>query len=301
MLEKYSDKDRIIFKGEFQTKLFEDIRKNSNKPDWYKNVLDVIGVRSIPYIYGLKKGEYRLGVGQLRALLNNFHFLDKSTIEKNIEKIETYEELRSRLGKAGGGVGGKRMFEMHPEKLRKQAKLGGRATLKKYGNEYFKNLAKENASKGGFASVEKSQPTEQMNKIMKENETLGLSLNKDFFVNYTLRCDKNLRNVDFVYFRNNEIIAVEEVTKIIPYRKQMFFRLLEIVELRKILPKQIQIIFTFKYEKNNYARYPVRIDPGIILELLGEGTIPIIDNKKSCRARVISKIINNRDISKYLT
>lgn len=297
-IESYSEKDRISFKNRFEEILFDTIKRTVGKA-WYKKVSLILGLAN-SQIYYIKYGKCRLSVGQLKKLITKFPFILDLQIENNIKEIETYEKLRSRLGKAGGSVGGKRILELYPGKLQKQASLGGRATLRKYGKPYFKRLAETSARKGGFAAVKKSAPTEQMKNIINENNRLGLEINKDFFVNHTLIFDKYMKNVDFAYFKNKKLFLVEEATEITPYRKQMYSILLDLLKLRELLPRSIKVLFTFRSQKRGKQNI-LRIDSSIILEMIKENIIPIVyDGQYGDREKVILDILSKKDISKYI-
>lgn len=289
----------ISFVDRFEKNIFSEVEKYLGIK-WNRKLRRVLGI-SESQLYCIRNGKYRLSVGHLRKLILAFPFLLDLKLENQIVDIETYKNMKSRAGKIGGRIGGKRVLELYPGKLQKQAKFGGLATLNKHGKKHFKKLAKKYARKGGFASVEKSKPTEQMINIIKENKLLGLKREKDFSVNYTIKSNEDMRNVDFVYFKNCKISIVEDVTEIIPYKKQMYPRLLEIIKLKKMLSKNVRIVFTFRVKKKNRAKIIQRIDPGIVLELLKENIVPIIYEDKIKRKEIIQKLLKNKNISDYLT
>jgi len=287
---------RIEFEGDFQKKLFCDIRESYKNKDswWLEDVAIVLNLKAPSNIYMLKNEQLRLSSKQLELLLNAFPHLNQLNPEKHIKRIESYEQWHSRAGKKGGLIGGPKNIE----RLKSIAKKAGGTTLKKYGIEHFRNIAKIGASNGGLAVAEKQKPTKQMRKLI----SLNSSLNIHFKINHTISTNSEKKNVDFVYFRDRDIAFLEEATETMPYRKIFYAKALGIFELKN--NTHYPVIFTFSLKKKEKDKN-VTIDvPGEALLTLHQNGILLVPFKEDWlvhRKRLITALVNSDKayINKY--
>ena len=214
---------------------------------------------------------------------------------------ETLHMVRSKAGRKGGIIGGNRFLELYPGKLQSQAKLASKAYVKKYGIEFLRESARKISKVGGFAAAEKSEPTIQMRRCIIQNIILNLDIGKDFEINQTMKNGDEAHNVDFVYFKNEKILFIEEVTSIIPYNKIFFAKVLELVELKNWLYSKgfkVPVLFNFIREKKDSTKTLKKVSFLALFSLFENGIIPIFDDNK--RKLIIRGLLKGKYPMNYM-
>jgi len=302
-LQKLNPTDRIRFEEGIQARtislILQQLKNNGVATAW-KYLGNILGV-NYTMISNYKNEQTRLSAMQLHKLIKSFPFLIELNLDSYMTGMETLYQMKSRAGKLGGKIGGQRILQLYPGKLQSQAQQAGRAFVNKYGIEFCRQKAKSISRLGGFAAIEKSEPTPQMRRLIIQNGELNLRLDKDFKINYTIRIGNQAHNVDFVYFKNNDISFIEEVTTAIPYDKIFFAKVLELVELKDWLylnKLDVPIVFDFIMEKSDSTKTVKRVPLLALFSLIENNIIPIFDSNE--RKLIIKYLMNAKYPSAYM-
>jgi len=176
-------------------------------------------------------------------------------------------------------------------KIKRDGKKAAKSILKKYGHDYFRKIGKiggknqktywtrerslKQCNYGRLGGLKRVMRTKYFNRqekhVFEENKRLDLKFKSNYFLDNEL-------NFDFVYFKNGNIIGVEETT-LNPFRGLASF-----IEKRSKIEKEIPFIVTFK---KSY--------PQIVSFLLKMNIIPLNLNQ---RRLFIKKILNPKSRNK---
>ena len=155
---KLNKRSSLTFKK--LNKLYQKVKQETNNFKEFKQELIIKNPESVR-LFRIMIGK---GLVEFSRLLNKSASTIQSLEEKRwnirIQTAKKYIDIIKNLNK-------KYIFSSIPyEKRVRKGKIGGKATLKKYGRNYFVNLAKKGASLGGIA-VSKKYPHEHYQKIGK--------------------------------------------------------------------------------------------------------------------------------------
>lgn len=324
-LNKIPDSSRIHFLGNYQQELMLLAKKKAIErfphESWRKVVAKVIA-RNPRMVSHYKCQGSALTARQVRSL-SDFISLPTKEIDKHIAKVRKNYEWCSDGGKAcfrkygkdhyieiskkAGKMVGNMLFQKYgSEYFRKKGKLGGRlgyeTILRKYGIEKLREWAYKAAPIGGLKSAENRFPTKQQKRLAEWNSKCGLVLNEDFELNYTVKFGEGTAyNFDFAYFKNFNLLALEEATAVAPSRADVYSRVLDIIERKKWLEEHglnIPIMFSVERVKNVGREFKFPAD--MLLVLMGENIIPVFSDDLDSRTNVIKCFFENKSPTSYI-
>lgn len=307
---------RVVFKESY---LYELIKIASKKVGNQKILANKLGFSRGSTISKYKKG---LQIPSCSTVKKIAKIVEISTGEliDNIKEIRKENWWRKECGRKGGITTfrkyGSEFYKKLNGKLQekydhKYFKNLGFKTYKKYGKEHMRKMAskagkllpviypeekKKWGKIGGMIGPERQKPTKQEINLMEENIKSGIN---NFKVHKSIGNGEGFKNFDFVYFLNDKIALIEEVTDIPPIKNRICSKVLEIYESKIFLKKAnifVPMILTFNYEKESTTKIRAPLDA--INILLQENILPVFyDRNPTKRITLIEGILNSNNIA----
>jgi hypothetical protein len=295
--------DRVVFKNGLQRKLLELARDKTPHLSWKEfanNVLNVTGRMMFCYL----NESSRLSLKQVEKLANFVDIPFNKLIDEWIVKIIKKNEALKEYGKRGGKIGAANVLrkygrlgwhidgdvprnlltrhftEVDIGKARENGKKGWERLVEKYGIESVKRMMSKNARKYNLKrSLLNQKPQPQERELVREN----IINNLKFEFNMILGKGIDWRCFDFVYFSDDKLILVEEVTSVNYIHKGQF---LDFVEKKNWLMKKFNVPLIVTFEKKLQR-------PDLFLLLIDEGIIPVFNRK--LRLKLIRSLVLNQN------
>jgi transcriptional regulator with XRE-family HTH domain len=312
------DNNRILFKGNYLSEL---IRLASRRTGSQKKLAKKLEFSRDSVISKYKKGLRLPSCGTVKKIVK-IAKISPDRLIGNIKEIRKENWWREECGRKGGITTFKKYGSQFYKKLNKRLqekydyeyfKNLGLKTYKKYGREHMRKMAskvgkllpilypekkKEWGKKGGMIGTQRQKPTKQEINLIKENIKSGIT---NFEIHKSIGNSENFKNFDFVYFKDDKVTLVEEVTDVPPERGLIYPKVLDAYKSKKFLERHglnLPLILTLNTAKKSGNRIR-RIPLDAIFILLSEKILPVFDNRN--RISLIKKILDNHfDFESYL-
>lgn len=150
--------------------------------------------------------------------------------------------------------------------------------LKRYGADYYSKLGNKGAEHAELNRLEL--------KVKKQNETLK-------GITFEVHKQINGCNIDFVYYKNNKIVALEEVVGLKKKKSAMYYDIARIKRKLSRIKLNVPLLISFEIQNQNW-KTPKRMQLEIAKYLLDTGIVPIILNNTKFMDIKHELICNNK-------